>query len=350
MKQIRICHSRTTAPEILEDFKDDGLDFWVSGFGTGGTLKGVSRVLKEKSPKTKIIVCEPDNSPLLGSGIEQKRNDDGSIAESHPSFRPHLMQGWTPDFIPVLTEDVIKAHHIDQVVAIRGLDALECSKNLARKEGVFVGISGGATLAGALQIAKDAPEGSNILAMLPDTGERYLSTPLFEEISEEMTEEELKISASTPGARFDTPPPPKEKKEEKPPAPVEKQAVKFVEDIVNNKEEPVVLFAMEWCEFCWSARKMFKKCGINYRSVDIDSVEYQEDNQGGKIRSALTAKTGCKTIPQIFIGGEFIGGATDLFDGYKEGKIQERLKKNNVKFADLDRDPYSFLPGWLQPR
>ena len=98
-------HSDTTAREILEDFKDEPLDYWVTGFGTGGTLKGVSRVLKKERPETKIVVCEPDNSAIMGSGISQARNDDGSIAESHPSFRAHLMQGWTPDFIPKLAED-----------------------------------------------------------------------------------------------------------------------------------------------------------------------------------------------------------------------------------------------------
>ncbi|MDX1509636.1 MAG: pyridoxal-phosphate dependent enzyme, partial [Woeseiaceae bacterium] len=93
-------HSRTTAPEILAAFESEKLDYWVTGFGTGGTLKGVSRVLREKSPQTKVIVCEPDNSPILGSGIPQARDADGAPSDSHPLFRPHLMQGWTPDFIP----------------------------------------------------------------------------------------------------------------------------------------------------------------------------------------------------------------------------------------------------------
>jgi cysteine synthase A len=170
-------HSRTTAPEILEAFAEDGLDYWVTGFGTGGTLKGVSRVLKEKSPKTKVIVCEPDNSAILGSGIAQAREADGSITESHPLFRPHLMQGWSPDFIPKLTADVVDAKLIDDILPIAGDDALALSKSLARDEGIFVGISAGATLAGALAVAEKAEPGSNVLCMLPDTGERYLSTP-----------------------------------------------------------------------------------------------------------------------------------------------------------------------------
>jgi len=200
-------HSRTTAPEILEHFAEDGLDYWVTGYGTGGTLKGVSRVLKERSPKTKIVVCEPDNSPLLASGVAQQRAADGSPAGSHPSFRPHLMQGWTPDFIPRLTEDAVAMELIDEILPIQGADALRASRDLAQKEGIFVGISSGATLAGALEACRRAPQGSNVLCMLPDTGERYMSTPLFEGVSAEMTDEELAISASTPLCRFDAAPP-----------------------------------------------------------------------------------------------------------------------------------------------
>jgi len=345
-------HSRTTAPEILDDFGDTQLDYWVSGFGTGGTLKGVSRVLKDKSPQTKVIVCEPDNSAILGSGIKQERNADGSIPESHPGFRPHLMQGWSPDFIPKLTEDVVNADVIDEIIPIDGNSALQCSMDLAQKEGIFVGVSAGATLAGALKVAENAREGANILAMLPDTGERYLTTPLFFDISEEMTEEELEISRSTPAARFDAPPPPAaDKKEEELPQKLDKEAVKFVDGAVNNPQQPIAFFALEWCEFCWSARKMFKKFGIDYNSIDLDSVKYQEGDRGGKIRAALTAKTGCKTIPQIFVGGEFIGGCTDLFDAFNAGTLQKRLKDLHVDFDEsIDLNPYTFLPGWMQPR
>ena len=201
-------HSRTTAPEILDAFADTKLDYWVSGFGTGGTLKGVSRVLKEKSPETKIMVCEPDNAQILGSGIPQERLDDGSPKESHPLFRPHLMQGWSPDFIPKLTEDVVSAELIDEILPINGDESLRLSKALATDEGIFVGISAGATLAGAMMVAERAEPGSNILCMLPDTGERYLSTPLFDGIPADMTSDEEEISRSTPNYRFDAPPPP----------------------------------------------------------------------------------------------------------------------------------------------
>ena len=195
-------HSRTTAREIVEDFAGDGLDYWVTGYGTGGTLKGVSRVLAKEMPDTKIIVCEPEDAQLLGSGIEQARKLDGSPAAAHPAFKPHPMQGWTPDFIPKLTEDAVGTGVIDRILPIKGADALRYSKELAQKEGIFVGITAGATFAGALQICAEAPQGGSILCMLPDTGERYLSTPLFADVPADMTEDELAISRSTPSQQF----------------------------------------------------------------------------------------------------------------------------------------------------
>jgi cysteine synthase A len=348
-------HSRTTAPEILKSFADSQLDYWVTGFGTGGTLKGVSRVLKEKSPGTKVIVCEPDNSPILGSGIPQERAEDGSPKESHPLFRPHLMQGWSPDFIPKLTEDVVDAKLIDAVLPINGDDALRLSKALATDEGIFVGISAGATLAGAMAVAEKAEPGANILCMLPDTGERYLSTPLFEDIPADMTSDEEEISHSTPNYRFDTPPPvveeegEEEEEEEADDAPA--SALDFLDKATHDPDNPVVLFALEWCEFCWSVRKMFSKYEIPYRSIDLDSVAYQKDNLGGDIRAAILERTGLRTIPQIYIGGKHIGGATELFDAAKDGSMAELLEKSDITWnRSEDTDPYSFLPGWLQSR
>ena len=195
-------HSKTTAREIIDDFSGERLDYWVTGYGTGGTLKGVARVLRQERPDTRVIVCEPADAALLTSGVEQKRNADGSPAAPHPSFKPHPMQGWTPDFIPKLAGDAVKMELIDQVVTIPGPDAIRCSKELATKEGLFVGITSGGTFAGALKIAQSAPAGSNILCMLPDTGERYLSTPLFADVGAEMTADELTISRSTPSAQF----------------------------------------------------------------------------------------------------------------------------------------------------
>jgi len=192
-------HSRTTAREIVDDFKDTHLDYWVTGYGTGGTLKGVARVLAKELPNTKIVVCEPADASMLSSGEPQKRNDDGTPAAAHPVWKPHPMQGWAPDFIPKLLGDAVDAGGLHKYLSIAGPDALKCSKDLAQKEGVFVGITAGATFAGALQVCAEAPKGSNILAMLPDTGERYLSTPLFADVPADMTDEEKAISKSTPG-------------------------------------------------------------------------------------------------------------------------------------------------------
>jgi cysteine synthase A len=191
-------HSRTTAREIVDDFKGERLDWWVTGFGTGGTLKGVGRVLRAERPETKIAVCEPEEAALLASGQPQARNPDGSPASGHPAWKPHPVQGWTPDFIPKLTGDAADLKLIDRLLTVSNAEAMRMSRELAQKEGIFVGISAGATFAGALKIAGEAPKGSTILAMLPDTGERYLSTPLFADVSADMTEEELEIMRSTP--------------------------------------------------------------------------------------------------------------------------------------------------------
>jgi cysteine synthase A len=195
-------HSRTTAQEILRDFEGDRLDYWVTGFGTGGTFKGVSRVLVEKRPETKIILCEPDAAPMVSSGLEQPHNPDGSPSASHPAWTPHPQQGWSPDFIPKLAQDAINAHHAHQVFRIENAEAMRRSRELAAQEGIFVGISSGATFSGALRIAAEAPKGSTILCMLPDTGERYLTTPLFADVAIDMTPEELEISLSTPSAQL----------------------------------------------------------------------------------------------------------------------------------------------------
>ncbi len=195
-------HTRTTAREIIRDFDGERLDYWVTGYGTGGTLKGVARVLRKERPKTEIVVCEPEDAQLVASGIEQARKPDGSPAAPHPSFKPHPLQGWTPDFIPKLTGDAFEMKLADRVIAVPAPEAMACSKELAAKEGIFVGITSGATFAGALRIAREAEKGSSILCMLPDTGERYLSTPLFADIGADMNEEEWRISRSTPLAQF----------------------------------------------------------------------------------------------------------------------------------------------------
>jgi len=195
-------HERTTGREIVDDFAGERLDYWVTGFGTGGTLTGVSRVLRKERPETKIVVCEPVDAPMLSSGVAQERNADGTPAKPHPAFKPHPMQGWSPDFIPRITGEAVDTKVIDKLLTIPGPDAMKASKALAQQEGIFVGITSGATFAGALEVAKQAEPGSTILCMLPDTGERYLSTPLFGDVGADMSEDELKISDSTPSNRL----------------------------------------------------------------------------------------------------------------------------------------------------
>jgi cysteine synthase len=192
-------HEHTTAREIIADFKGDQLDYWVTGYGTGGTLTGVGRVLRQERPETKIVLCEPANAALVSSGTPQQRGAANAPASSHPAWQPHPIQGWTPDFIPYVMQEAVDKKYYDQIVSIAGPVGIEWSRKLAQKEGIFTGISGGATFAAAMQVAEKAPAGSVILCMLPDTAERYLSSPLFEGIPEAMTPEETKLSQSTPG-------------------------------------------------------------------------------------------------------------------------------------------------------
>jgi cysteine synthase A len=135
---------------------------------------------------------------MVTSGAKQERNDDGSPASRHPSWKPHPIQGWSPDFIPKLTGDAVEAGFIDRVITVSGPDAMKASRELAQKEGILVGTSAGASFSAALEVAKGAEKGTTILCMLPDTGERYLSTPLFGEVLPDMNDEERAIAQSTP--------------------------------------------------------------------------------------------------------------------------------------------------------
>lgn len=164
-------HRMTTASEILSDFAGKKLDYFVSGFGTGGTLTGVGQMLKLARPDTKIVVAEPETAQILG------RNE----------WNVHSIQGWTPDFVPKLLDSSV----IDELRTIDENVACETARNLAAKEGIFVGLSAGATVATALEVASNAPEGTVLLAMMPDTGERYLSTILFEGVNEDSDDEWL---------------------------------------------------------------------------------------------------------------------------------------------------------------
>ena len=192
-------HAATTAQEILGDFKGERLDYFVTGYGTGGTLTGVARVLRKERPETRIVLSEPANAQLLGSGHVQERGPDGAPAVSHPAFEPHPIQGWTPDIIPAVLQESVDKRYYDDLRPVSGSDGVDWARKLASQEGILTGISGGATFAVAIEVAEEAAPGTSILCMLPDTGERYLSTPLFEGIAEDMTDEEIAISQSTPG-------------------------------------------------------------------------------------------------------------------------------------------------------
>jgi cysteine synthase A len=192
-------HENTTAREILADFAGQRLDYWVTGYGTGGTVTGVARVLRRERPETRIVLSEPANAQLLGSGHPQARHPDRSPAESHPAFEPHPIQGWTPDFIPHVLQEAVDEGLYDELIPVTGPDGIAWAQKLARREGILTGVSGGSTFAVAMQVAERAEPGSVIVCMLPDTGERYMSTPLFASIPEDMTEEETMLSRSTPG-------------------------------------------------------------------------------------------------------------------------------------------------------
>jgi cysteine synthase len=189
--------------------------------------------------------------------------------------------------------------------------------------------------------------------MLPDTGERYLSTPLFEDIPADMSDEEMELSRSTPGARFDAPPPAVAAPRPDAGAGVEipVEVDEFVSQLLSDPEQPLVMFALEWCEFCWSLRKLFARCSIPYRSIDLDSTAYQRGDRGGQIRASLAARTGSRTIPQVFVGGEYIGGCTETLALFRDGDLQRMLRAHGVPFDEsIDFDPQTLLPGWLQPR
>lgn len=197
-------HAQTTGPEILSDFAGRRLDYWVTGYGTGGTFHGAGKVIKMARPDVKIILSEPKAAPLITSGIKQERKEVlgqwGAPAAGHPAWTAHPIQGWTPNFIPKVTEDGLNLKLEDEIITVDGKDAIDTAIKLSRLEGIFCGTSGGATVATALEVCKKAPEGSTVLAMIPDTAERYLSTPLFAEIDADMDEAEVEISKSTPSA------------------------------------------------------------------------------------------------------------------------------------------------------
>mmetsp|Transcript_3204 Transcript_3204/g.9345 ORF Transcript_3204/g.9345 Transcript_3204/m.9345 type:complete len:357 (-) Transcript_3204:200-1270(-) len=196
-------HELTTGPEILADFSGQRLDYYVLGYGTGGTYAGAGKAIKAARPDVKICLAEPETAALVQSGVASERNPDGSAKGSHPAFAAHPIQGWTPDFIPKVLEVGLATTPYDEYISIPGPAALETSRKLAKTQGILTGISGGGSMWAAIEMAKKAPEGSVLVCMLPDTGERYLSTALFESIQADMNEEEIAVSKSTPSFTFE---------------------------------------------------------------------------------------------------------------------------------------------------
>ena len=335
-------HERTTAQEILREFEGRRLDYVVLTVGTGGTLKGVARALRAARPETRIIVAEAENAPLIGGGAPQPPSPDG-VPQSHPRFQPHPIQGTTPDFISKLAQDAIDEGLIDAVVGVNGGEALRLARELALKEGVLAGISSGAAIAAAQKLGETAPAGSAFLCLLADTGERYLSTPLFATVGAEMSEEEELIAASTPAARFGAPAPAGPAPAA---APVDAEAQRELEALIAR--QPVVLFALEWCEFCWTLRQLLDALAVPYEDVALDAVAMQPGERGLRLRRALTARTGVATVPQLFIGGRFVGGSVDAVAAYRSGALRRELAAVGLDIQPPPEfSPEDLLPGWL---
>ena len=336
-------HERTTAQEVLRDFEGRRLDYVVVTAGTGGTLKGLAQAIRRARPETRIVLAEAENANIVGSGVPQPPPLDG-VPQSHPRFQPHPLQGTTPDFISKLTQDAIDAGLIDEVAPVSGAEAMRFARDIASREGVLVGISSGAAVAAAARIAQRAPPGSSVLCILADTGERYLSTPLFDHVGAEMSVEEQEIAASTPSAQFGVP------------APATPAAAGLLEADVEAKSRldalvasgPVVLFALEWCEFCWSLRKLLNALGVPFEDVALDAAALQAGDLGLRLRQALGARTGVQTIPQLFVGGAHMGGCMDAFAALRSGQLKHSLEAAGLRMRAPDGlAPEDFLPGWL---
>ena len=240
--------------------------------------------------------------------------------------------------IPKLVANVKDEKGYDALCHPDGFEAIKTSQELAKKEGIFTGTSGGGILSAALKIAKDAPVGTSILCILPDTGERYLSTPLFDDIPADMTEEEKALYDTTPS----TPPPPPGL------PPVLEVAQKFVKE--QNEGSKVVVWSLEYCEFCWTLTRFLDRLGVEYKRIDIDAFQFAKDNMGNKYRSALQDLTKVNTFPQFFVNNKMIGGAVDACMMWKKGELQPILEEAGLKkddFNGYDGDPFEFLPKWM---
>ena len=289
-------------------------------------------------PDTQICVCDQDNAPMLYSNVKTEYTEDNDFKEPHPLWRPHLLQGWAPDFIPKIVDDAVEMKLIDHLLHAAGDKSIATTKELAQKEGILAGTSGGGVLSCALEFAKTLEPGKTLLVMLPDTGERYLSTPLFADIPADMTEEEKAIAAST-----ESPAPPNVPLPE-----VTQEALDFVNVAISR--DPIVIFSLEYCEFCWTLTSFLNKLEVPFKKIDIDSFLYAKNYMGNKYRAAVSSITDCKTFPQFFINGKFVGGAVDACLMWMKGELQPALREvlgKDVQFGNYEGDPFEFLPKWM---
>jgi len=344
-------HRRTTGPEILEAMGDDKVDHLFVPWGTGGTIKGLGMYFKEYSPHTEVVVCEPDTNMILSSGIKSTWSDDYTMVyESHKRMGTHLFQGWGPDFVSPLVEQARGLGVFDRVEArLPSLKGLEVATDLAQLEGIFTGPSGGGSVLAALLQAKVSPPGTNIVVTVADTGERYLSTTLFEEIAADMSEEEKQLVADGDGDKTTRPP-------------MELTAASDAARVLVQtaiKNHKLLTFGFQNCEFCWTVKKFFKAIGIEDFKFDFDSAEYLEYEH--TLRAAIEEASGQPYFPAIFIDGKFFGGAFDMCKAWKDGSFQKTLMDAGVvkhcdengcvpKFAQWNGykgDPFEFLPKWF---
>ena len=329
-------HEQTTGPEIGEAFEGKKLDHFVMAYGSGGTLLGTSRYFRKNLPDTKLHICEPDTAALLTSGITTTYDEESPIPnEAHPQWSPHLFQGWATDFVPKLVKQSLEENdnNID-IMPIGGTDAIEACKELAQQEGIFSGLSGGGTVFAALELAKESSKGTNILAIIPDGGERYLSTPLFRNIPARSYEAEINLSLTT----SNEPPPHPEYPEASP------EAMDFVNEHINNHK--VLVWSLEYCETCWTLTRFLDRIKVPYERITIDSFKYSKDQTGNQFRTALRELNDYPSFPQLYINGEFIGGAIDVCMMWKKGRLQAMLDEaglNEDNFGRYNGDPFEFL-------
>jgi len=340
-------HADTTGPEILAAFEGRRLDAVVLGAGTGGSLRGIGTALRAARPDVRIVVCEPDNAPLLAGGRAQRREADGSASESHPDFRPHPMQGWTPDFIALHTGLAADAGLVDRVLPVSGEDALRLARDLACREGVLAGPTSGATVAGALRLFREQPD-AHVLCLLPDTGERYLSTPLFDAIGQDMDAAEWEISRSSPSARFDQAPTPVPAAAAV--APDDDEAIDWLDATLADDRAAVQVFGLSWCEFGWTVRRLFDQLDLPHRLVAVDAPEMQAHDLGNRVRAVIRARTGQATLPQVFIGGRWLGGCSEVIAAHGSGELARRVQQAGIDVRQWPTlDASQLLPRWRQP-